>query len=43
VSPVGDFGPAEFVIDVLDITDFGGDLATGEDAASDFDVKVDFT
>jgi len=37
VSPIGDFGTAEF--DVLDITEVG-DLATGEVA---FAVKVDFT
>jgi len=38
VSPIGDFGTAAFVVDVLDITEVG-DLATGE---VDFAVKVDF-
>lgn len=43
MSPVGDFGTTEFVVDVLDNTDVGGDLAIGEDEANDFDVKLDFT
>jgi len=42
VSPIGDFGTAEFVVDVLDITEVG-DLATGDDTANDFAVKADFT
>jgi len=42
VSPIGDFGTAEFVVDVLETTKVG-DLATGEDTANDFAVKVDFT
>jgi len=43
MSPVGDSGTAELVVDVFDVIDVGGDLATGEDTANDFDVKVDFT
>jgi len=43
VTPIGDFGTTEFVVNVLDVTDVGGDLATGEDTANDFCVKVDFT
>jgi len=39
VSSIGNFGTAEFVVDVLDITEVGA-LATGE---VDFAVNVDFT